>query len=299
MTPGGPAPDTAHAHPDRRAPSDESRALVLGGGGVTGIAWLTGLVLGLTERGLDLGSVDRFIGTSAGATVAAQLTSGLSPAELFERQVDPEKQVTEIQPDLSAFLEMIPLLAGERDPVERRRRAGELALEARTVDPDARRAVIAARLPSREWPEATLVIVAVDALTGEARAFDRHAGADLVDVVAASCAVPGVWPAVRIQGRAYIDGGTASPENAGYAAGFASVLVLAPLGRRESGLTDGLEREVRLLEEGGSRVSVLTPDEEARSAMGGNALDPAKREAAARAGLRQGRSVVGAGWGDG
>ena len=65
------------------------RALVLGGGGVAGIAWTTGLLFGLSEKGVDLRDAELMLGTSAGAAVAAQLGSPLSLAELFQRQVDP------------------------------------------------------------------------------------------------------------------------------------------------------------------------------------------------------------------
>lgn len=51
--------------------------LVLGGGGVTGIAWMTGVLRGLEEKGLNLEQFDKLIGTSAGATLAAQITSGV------------------------------------------------------------------------------------------------------------------------------------------------------------------------------------------------------------------------------
>ena len=60
--------------------SDQRTALVLGGGGITGIAWETGLVAGLADAGVHLSGADLVIGTSAGSVVAAQLTSGADPA---------------------------------------------------------------------------------------------------------------------------------------------------------------------------------------------------------------------------
>jgi predicted acylesterase/phospholipase RssA len=50
-------------------PGDQ--ALVLGGGGVAGIAWITGLLTGLAAAGQDVTGADMIIGTSAGATVAS------------------------------------------------------------------------------------------------------------------------------------------------------------------------------------------------------------------------------------
>src|SRR3984885_15307612 len=75
------------------------RALVLGGGGVAGIAWTTGLLFGLSEQGVDLRDAELIVGTSAGAAVAAQLGSPLSLGELFQRQVDLALQTREITPD--------------------------------------------------------------------------------------------------------------------------------------------------------------------------------------------------------
>ena len=62
------------------------RALVLGGGGSAGNAWEIGVIAGLFESGLDLTEADLIIGTSAGATVAVQITS-TPPPELPSRWV--------------------------------------------------------------------------------------------------------------------------------------------------------------------------------------------------------------------
>jgi len=66
-----------------------TRAVVLGGGGLAGIAWELGILVGLAEAGVDVRNADLFLGTSAGAFVAAQITSGLTLDELFKRQIDP------------------------------------------------------------------------------------------------------------------------------------------------------------------------------------------------------------------
>src|SRR5215212_2950482 len=65
-----------------RARAAGGRALVLGGGGSTGNAWLIGVLAGLFEAGLDVTTADLTIGTSAGATAAAQI-AGASPTELL------------------------------------------------------------------------------------------------------------------------------------------------------------------------------------------------------------------------
>jgi NTE family protein len=72
-----------------------------------------------------------------------------------------------------------------------RRRIGVLRTE--TVPLKTRR-IIASRLPTAHWPRCDLRVVAVDTETGEHVVFHRHSGVELVDAVAASCAVPGSWP---------------------------------------------------------------------------------------------------------
>jgi NTE family protein len=70
----------------------EGQALVLGGGGVAGIAWMTGVLAGLADAGRDVTGADLLVGTSAGAAVAAQVGSGLPLDALLARQVDPAPQ---------------------------------------------------------------------------------------------------------------------------------------------------------------------------------------------------------------
>src|SRR5450755_1663271 len=59
------------------------RALVLGGGGSAGNAWEIGVIAGLFDAGLDVTKADLIIGTSAGSTAAAQISSATQPAELL------------------------------------------------------------------------------------------------------------------------------------------------------------------------------------------------------------------------
>lgn len=264
------------------------RGLVLGGGGVAGVAWQTGLLAGLLEGGVDILKADVVVGTSAGATVAAQITSGTPLRELLRRQVDPALQAPELSPVLDAEdLMMLVLDAhdGATDALDTRRRLGAMALAAPTVAEAERRAVIEARLPSHSWPRAELKIVTVNAETGVERVFDPASGVDLVDAVAASCAVPGAWPPVTIDGHRYIDGGTRTTENADLAAGCDRILVLQVM--VIPGNTD-LDGQVATLREGGTRVTVIRPDDAAASAIGPDLLDPAVREPAALAGHAQG-----------
>lgn len=270
------------------------QALVLGGGGVAGIAWITGLLAGLADAGQDVTGADVVIGTSAGATVAAQLGSGLSLDELFARQVDPALQSRELMAviDWAKFAaDLEPYLAGASTPAEQLRKFGEFALNADTVPEPARRAVIESRLPSREWPARPTRLTGVDCGSGELTVFDAASGVGLVDAVAASTAVPGVWPPVTIGGRRYMDGGVRSADNADLAAGAATVIVVSPLGP-DSPLPTPLPLRAVLaaLKDGGAAVTVISPDEASAAAIGANPLDPATRVPAATAGRAQGRA---------
>ena len=62
----------------------DRRALVLGGGGVTGIAWETGLIAGL---GIDLAAADVIIGTSAGSLVGTDIACGQDLEALYQAQL--------------------------------------------------------------------------------------------------------------------------------------------------------------------------------------------------------------------
>jgi NTE family protein len=267
-------------------------ALVLGGGGLAGIAWEIGLLAGLEEAGVTVRDADLVVGTSAGSTVAAQLASGLPLAELLARQVDPAKQTPEIAADIDMEKvgELFGLGQAPTDRAALRRQVCRIALLAETVDEAKRHAVIEARVPVDAWPsEQRLLLVAVDANTGEERVFDRDSGVSLVDAVAASCAVPAVWPPVTIGDTRYVDGGVRSGENADLAAGHEVVLVLQAMSMEG---VDDLAEQVESLRSQGSTVLVVKPDEPVLAAMGANPLDPAVRTPTATAARRQGAALA-------
>jgi NTE family protein len=261
------------------------RALVLGGGGLAGIAWHTGVLHGMADVGLDVTGADAIVGTSAGATVAAQISSGRPLETWFRNQVEPSFQNEEKRPGISVvelWETMLRLLEEFPDPIERRRRVCALALEADTVPEPTRRAVVAGRLVGCEWSDRKVAIVAVDAADGDRAVFDAGSGVELVDAVAASSAVPGIWPPVTIGDSRYVDGGVYSSCNADLAAGSERVLVLAPMADGE------MPVQVELLTRDG-RVEVLSPDADSLAAFGSNPLDPAVRSPAGRAGYSQGQ----------
>lgn len=261
------------------------RALVLGGGGVTGIAWMTGLLAGLAEAGIDLTQADLVIGTSAGSVVGAQILSGVSVRDLYAGQLKEPAGEVAARMGMGVLFGFVVSSLWPGDERVGRARLGRAAMRARTVPEAERRAIIEGRLPTRSWPGTRLVITAVDAESGEARNFDRDSGVSLAEAVAASCAVPLVWPPITIDGHRYIDGGVRSSANADLAVDCERVVVLAPvaLALRRSGRVD------RQLASLGPQVRsiVVSPDAKARQAIGRNVLDPAHRVASARAGHAQ------------
>lgn len=275
-----------------------NRALVLGGGGVSGIGWETGMIAGLAERGIDVRTANRIIGTSAGSSVAAKLTSGVSPEDAYAAQLAGPGNELPAKIGVRNVLGLLgpQLLPGDDAAIARR--IGRAALGAKTVPEAERRAVIAARVGDRDWPQAGLLITAIDAHTGVRRVFDKDSGVPLADAVAASCAVPTVWPPVTIGANRYIDGGTLSGTNTDLAAGCDTILVLAPI---TMALRKRWSVAGQLAALGpGVRSLVLSPDAAAKQAMGKNSLDPAVRAAAATAGRAQALTVadaVGRLWG--
>ncbi|MET7471939.1 patatin-like phospholipase family protein [Micromonospora sp. NPDC005686] len=268
------------------------RALVLGGGGVTGVAWELGLLAGLAGQGLPLDEADLVVGTSAGSVVGAQVCSGTPLRELYAAQLRPPRDEVPARLGVGVLTRWAWAGGRGRDAVRARARLGALALSARTPSEQSRRAVIAARLPSGRWPARRLLVTAVDAVSGEFVVFDADSGVPLVDAVGASCAVPGVWPPVTIGPRRYVDGGVRSPVNADLAAGCGQVVVLAPT-RAAVGPMPRLSAQVAALRSAGARVAVVSPDRTARAAIGRNVLDPARRAASARAGFAQASAVAG------
>ncbi len=273
-----------------------TRALVLGGGGIAGIAWETGILAGIADENPAaadaLRNSDVLLGTSAGSTVAAQLGSDSSLAELFERQVSQESAEIDPGVEIDSIAELF--LAALSDPdatlTQRRQRIGGVALFANTVTEPVRRAVIAHRLPSHAWPDRALHITAIDACSGELVVFDRDSGVELVDAVAASCAVPGAWPPVTIADRHYIDGGVGSLINLNLVESTAAAVVLVPSGKdTPSAFGAGAAAEIDGF--GGAAFAIFA-DDESLAAFGPNPLDPRCRAPSARAGRAQGRRVA-------
>src|SRR5215211_2566212 len=185
----------------KRVRAAGERALVLGGGGSTGNAWVIGVIAGLFDAGLDVTEADLTIGTSAGSTAAAQL-AGATPPELLaailaaapQQRTGPvgsNRGRVPIRPVADHLERTSRIIAAAEDAADMRRRMGAAALDMDAASDGSWqtqwRATVASRLPSQHWPQRTVLITAVSAGTGEPVVFDRHSGVDLADAVAASC----------------------------------------------------------------------------------------------------------------
>lgn len=281
-------------------------ALVLAGAGAAGNAWQLGLIAGLADAGVDLTKVDLIVGTSAGSTVAAQITSGTRPVDLYAAIIAETPPPSALSarsnkrgaPRVSgpAYMEWSAgIIDSAKDAFDMRWRFSTAALEMDVSDgaDGARwRTIVETRLPTHHWPQQRVFITAVDARTGEPVVFDRDSGVELVDAVAASTSPMTPYP---IGENRYINGAYRRGSNADLAAGYARVLVLDPFsGRSRHPLEWGMDlaTQVDELRSSGSTVETVFPDAGAVDVFNANALDPSTRRPAALGGYEQGQALA-------
>jgi NTE family protein len=285
-----------------------TRALVLGGGGPVGIAWEAGLLAGLAEGGVKLADADFIMGTSAGSVVGALISMGRSAGDIAgpiiaeaDRPRDIPGQVAENRtgaPNMMVlFQKMQEAASGQRDPQEVRKEIGAFSLEAQTVDEEAFIGGFGRQLAQAGsgWPGHGYACTAVDTATGEFVVWNEAAKVPLSRAVASSCSVPGVFPAITIDGKRYMDGGMRSATNADLAKGHdLTVIVAVRIGAGEMAerMMAPLQREIQVLKDAGGKVELITPDDASAEAFGGNLMNPKHRPAAAKAGLEQGRALA-------
>ena len=189
--------------------------------------------------------------------------------------------------------------ASAGSPEEMRAAIGKAALVAETGPEDA----FLARFPDlagEPFPDG-YACTAIDALSGEFQVWDASTGAPLQHSVTSSCAVPGMFPPITVNGRRYVDGGMRSVTNADLAVGHDSVLVvtLAPPERlanaddpRSVRMREQMDAERTALLDAGAAIEVVAPDEEAMEIMGVNLMDPSIGPPAAETGFRQGQALA-------
>lgn len=284
--------------------------LVLGGGGITGTAFHAGVLTGLADQGWDARDAEIIVGTSAGSTAAALMRAGLPPSDYVPRVTgDP------VSAEGARVLDRVGRIPNPpaRRPGQRRPASPSLLRDiARRPWAYPLGVSFAALLPEgtveidevnpgfgplfETWPQRPMWITAVNLLTGRRAVFGRDASTSVALAVSASCAIPGYFRPVTIDGVAFVDGGAHSATNLDLLADqdLDLVIVSAPLGTEDPWAAElgniprvplrrQLDREVRQVRRSGTPVVVFQPDASLRRLMGLNSMDLAKRPAVARA----------------
>ncbi|MDO8208327.1 MAG: patatin-like phospholipase family protein [Gallionella sp.] len=186
-----PAPQVIVSAAARPAPKI---ALVLGGGGTRGFAHV-GVIKALEAQGIF---PDIIVGTSVGSAIGALYAAGYTGFQLQEMSIPmkEERVVDWSWPNRGLFtgkpLQTFINQSVKQVPLERLRR--------------------------------TFAVVATDLASGEKVVF-RTGNTGLA--VSASCAVPGVFQPVVINGRSYVDGGLVRPVPAAEARALGANFVIA------------------------------------------------------------------------
>jgi NTE family protein len=295
--------------------------LVLGGGGILGEAWMTAVLVGLEDAaGFDARGCEGYVGTSAGSIVGAALAAGVEPrARLGKLPEQPPVAGSELVTGRGPIARALELgLAGAGTAAAplaavglRSTEAGGALLRRAALSrvPTGRRSLshlgLELERAGARW-DGRLSVSAV-ALESGRRVMFGTPNAPSVSVgiaVEASCAIPGVFRPVAVDGHRYVDGGVWSPTNLDRApAGRGTrVLCLNPTGSMRPNLATpfgalGLvsrslaAMEGLTLERRGARVITVSPDADSRAAMGPNLMDARPRSRVIAAGLSQGRAL--------
>ena len=288
--------------------SSWKRALVLGGGGLVGVAWESGLCAGLLQRGVDLRDFDAFVGTSAGAITCAQLAAGKLPPGPHDPRpegaegasVDPSRiDMKALGRAFTRWSQIVRTTAAD---------AREIGLLARDLYRDTEaswvKGIGAVAGSPVEWPKKPFFISAVDTETGERVVFDNLHGVEIARAIAASAAVPGIFASVEVDGRLYMDGQVHSSTHADillthpHAKKPEEVWILMPTNSRTApGIGGHAEREVaaeiEALKAAGCIVHYVTPTAEHAVRMGTNLMDSKKMADAYAVGLETGAQLAG------
>jgi NTE family protein len=298
--------------------------LVLGGGGILGEAWISSLLAGLhSDDEFEARDCGTYIGTSAGSIVAAFLCAGVDPRSRLDGLPEPPP-VPEADPPSSGSPASGLLRAGA---AAGQLAAGSLAaLLLLSTEPGGRlvRRLALDRVPAGrrslrelgadvetsgvQW-DGRLLISAVDLGSGRRVMFDGSGvQISVAEAVQASCAIPGVFRPVVVDGHSYVDGGAWSPTNMDVARVGKGDRVLclnptaslkfsrrAPLGALGSFSRSAAAVEAAALRRRGAKVRVISPDREATAAMGVNLMSPSptRRDKVLAAGFAQGRRLSG------
>lgn len=276
--------------------------LVLGGGGVVGVAWEIGVLAALADAlSWEPAAAPVIVGTSAGSVIGAQLRHGRTLEDLVGEQRSGGLKLgrgSGQQADPAAALEVFRRWAGvDVMDAERARAVGELACALPLTSEATMIESFRAALPTDEWPEGDLRVTGVSVASGQRVAWTAADDVDLVRAVTASCAVPGLFPAITIGDDRYLDGGLWSGSNADLLVGegLPAALFIGPMGVGRTGLAQlsarTLEHERFLLASAGTTLEVLEPGDRFVAAEM-QLMDPARRVEALEIGLAEGAEAA-------
>lgn len=256
-----------------------------------GVGWELGVLRGLQDGGVAMTRFDRVIGSSAGAIAGAVVASG-APLDPIRPDAQRERamftMLQQVDPvALGPVFEAIE--AGGEPDQAKRAKLGAIARQSAQPE-EAHLEVIRGYLPDVPWPDA-LVITAVDAGTGAFVSWSAADGLPLDRAVAASTAVPGVFPPINVDGRRYMDGAIRSSTSADLAAGSKIVVIVAAPSR-----TDLSDRQIASETSGiradGGRIVEIRPDPASVEAFGEDAMDFGRQPMVFAEGRRQGRAAA-------
>ena len=254
--------------------------LVLGAGGQAGGAFHSGVVRALRDVGLEPSAADVIVGTSAGSLMAASLRRRTSTTPVSAPSAT--RPARRLLPERSSVLE---LYRRPRQLFNAVLLSPEMASGRRSIE------FLRDGMGDKHgtWPEATTWIVAVRRSDGRRVVFGKAGEpvTDLASACAASCAIPGYFSAIEIDGTTYVDGGVHSPTNADLLAGrdLDVVVISSPMSVPVAGARPRIDLPMRLLFHGylreevwalrrrGTKVVTLEPDRAVLEVMGLNMMD--------------------------
>jgi NTE family protein len=277
--------------------------LVMGGGGLVGIAWETGVLAALQEEcGFDPSTAAIVIGSSAGSVTGAQAALGRDFGELAERlqktarprsdERDAGTGAARALPDFSQGPQAeIMQLMTQGGGAETGKRIGELAMQCETaLSEDTYVESFRSMLGTDEWPDVDLRVTTCECETGRGLAWSRDDGVDLVRAVASSCAVPGFFPTVSFGDHHYTDGPRSVTVDLLADAGVDAALFIGP-NAALGAFAEMMEREFDAIRDRGIELATVTGGE-ALAEIGLNLMDPALRATGAEIGLADGREAA-------
>ncbi|EES41214.1 phospholipase, patatin family [Staphylococcus caprae M23864:W1] len=270
---------------------ENDKALVLGGGGITGMAWEAGVLAGLNDSNIDVSTADAIIGTSAGSFIGTVLANQEDMKSYYLEL--PSQISSDDRGAMSSDLYRLwqnAFVVGKDDPVKVGQMLGDIIYTHPSKLPlDKRMHAIRQRLGNVEWTD-NLIITAINAKSGQLATFNKQSHIALEEAVGASGAVPGLWPHIRVLEQDWIDGGMTSPANAMIAKDFKNIMIIAPLADGYGNLPS-VKDDAKVLDENSS-VITITPNSESQNAIGENIYSPDNIIDIGHAGYEQGMQVA-------